>query len=92
MKQFFRNVCSPILKPLESGTEPFHYQASHRTILLVVSGLFSFLATLVVVLMPGTDAGHWIPVVVFGAVAALGFIVGLLGSDQAVAKIWGSRR
>lgn len=92
MKSFLRKVFSPILNGLESGDEEFAYRPSHRKILITVSFLFSFLATVVVLLMPGTDPGHWIPVVIFGGVGFVGFVVGFLGNDRAVAKIWGSRK
>lgn len=92
LKERLRSLFSLILTGLESGEEPFHYEASHRKILIAVSFLFTVLATVVVLLMPGTDSGHWIPVVIFGTIAFVGFVVGFLGNDRAVAKIWGSRK
>lgn len=48
------------------------------------------LAGLVYYLMPGWDSGYWLPIVVFGGAGLLGLLVGAIGSDRAVAKIWGS--
>ncbi|NVK36571.1 MAG: hypothetical protein HWE18_01480 [Gammaproteobacteria bacterium] len=92
MKTQLRNLFSVILNPLEAGNEPYSYKDSHRTILLAIAVLFTFLATLVCVFSAGGETyGYLIPVVVFGGVAAVGFIVGLLGTDRAVAKIWGNK-
>ena len=91
MKQALRQLFSPLLTPLEAGQETYNYKPSHRTILLVVSGLFFGLATIVAVMAQGQSAGYYFPVIVFGSVSAVGLIVGSLGTDRAVAKIWGSR-
>lgn len=91
MKDLFRTLFSPVLRPLESGDEPFSYKPSHRKILIIVSLLFSFLAAVVLSLNHGGDMGYLFPVVVFGVVGVVGLVVGFLGSDRAVAKIWGSR-
>jgi hypothetical protein len=91
MKNLLRKLFSPLLKPLESGTDPYAYKPSHRTILLFMSVMFIGLASLVGVLMPGWDSGYLLPILVFGGAGALGLIVGFLGEDRAVAKIWGSR-
>ena len=92
MKSFFRTLFFPILVLFESGNEPFLYKRSHRTILLFISVMFSGLGSIVFALMPEGDAGYWFPVIIFGGVGIVGFVVGLLGSDRAVAKIWGSRQ
>lgn len=91
MKQFLRKVFSPILNPLESGTDPVAYKPSHRNILLVVSLLFGGLSGLIVVISRGADLGYLFPAVVFGLISLTGLVVALLGNDRAVAKIWGSR-
>ncbi len=92
MKNQLRNLFAPLLNPLEAGNEPYNYKPSHRTILLAIAALFSLLATLVCVFSSGGESyGYLIPVVVFGGVASVGLIVGLLGSDRAVAKIWGNK-
>ncbi len=91
VKSFFRAFFSPILGLFESGDETFLYKRSHRMILLFMSVMFSGLASVVFALMPDGDAGYWFPVVIFGSVGVVGFVVGLLGNERAVAKIWGSR-
>lgn len=92
MKQQLRTLFSPILNTFESGNEPFEYRASHRTILLVIGVLFSGLATLLFWLVLGKDPAYLFPVFVFGAVGFVAFLVGGLGTDRAVAKIWNSRK
>ena len=92
MKASLRKLFSPLLNPLERGDEPYVYKPLSRKILLTVSLLFSVMCAALVYLMPAdADTGYLIPVVVFGLVAAVGFIVGLLGNERAVAKIWGNR-
>ncbi|MCK4709761.1 MAG: hypothetical protein KAU21_14165 [Gammaproteobacteria bacterium] len=91
MKNKLRIICSPILNLFESGTEPFVYQPSHRVILIVMGCLFSALATMVFLFAQGADPGYLIPVLVFGAVGLVSLVVGGLGKDRAVAKIWGSK-
>ena len=90
MKNALRTLFSPLLKIFESGTEPFNYEASHRVILLVMGLLFSGLASAVGYYAQGQDPGYFLPVVIFGAVGLVSFVVGCLGTDRAVAKIWGS--
>ena len=92
MKASLRKLFSPLLNPIERGDEPYVYKPLSRKILLTVSLLFSVMCAALVYLMPAdADKGYLIPVVVFGLVAAVGFIVGLLGNERAVAKIWGNR-
>lgn len=90
MKNVFRKLFSIVLNPLESGTNPYQYKPSHRTILITMGLMFMALAGLVYYLMPGWDSGYWLPIVVFGGAGLLGLLVGAIGSDRAVAKIWGS--
>jgi hypothetical protein len=37
------------------------------------------------------EMGYWFVMIVFGGISLVGLIVGLLGSDKAVAKLLGSR-
>ncbi len=92
MKSLLRKLFSPLLNIFESGDEPYAYKKSHRTILKVVGGLFLFLATAVF----GTgyalaQAGVILPGLVFLALGLTCVIVGTLGTDRAVAKMWGNR-
>lgn len=92
MKATLRSLFSPLLNIFESGTDDYEYKASHRNILLVMGGLFLGLASLVLWSAIGHDIGYFLPVVVFGALGSVSLIVGLLGNDRAVAKIWNSRK
>ncbi len=91
MKQVLRTLFFPILNLFESGTEPFVYKPSHRVILIAMGAIFSGLATLVFFIAQGEDLGYLLPVLVFGGIGLISLLVGLIGSDRAVAKIWGSR-
>ena len=53
--------------------------------------LFSSLASFVLWLALGEDPGYLLPVLVFGLVGLLSLLIGLLGNDRAVARIWGSQ-
>lgn len=54
--------------------------------------LFSMLTLLVVVFAPRDNGlGYLFPVIIFGSVSFVCLTVGALGTDRAVAKIWGSR-
>jgi len=93
MKTQLRKIFSFILKPFESGTEEYEYRPINRKILLFISFMFSGLATLVFYLTPeGSGLDYALPVIVFAVIAILGFIIGLLGNDRAIAKIWGTRK
>jgi len=92
VKNVIRSICSPILNMFESGTEPYTYKPSHRTILIVFGLLFSGLAASVLWFSQGADVGYLIPVVVFGGVGLLSLLIGFVGTDRAVAKIWNSGR
>ena len=91
MKQLLRRLYSPILTPLESGTDPYAYKPSHRTILAVIGFLFSALALGVLFSAPKSDLGFLVPVIVFLGVGVVTLGVSGLGTDRAVAKIWGSK-
>jgi len=90
MKLLLRKLFSPLLSMFESGHEEYIYKKSHRVILIVMGVLFTGLASLVFSLALGEDIGYLIPVIVFGGAGILSLIIGSIGSDRAVAKIWGS--
>lgn len=92
MKDLLRKLFSPILAIFEKGTEDYTYKSLNRKILIIVSALFLSLALIAAYLSRNVgDPGYLIPVIVFAAIAIVGMIVGLLGNDRAVAKIWGNR-
>ena len=93
MKIWLRKLFWFVLRFFESGDEPYEYKPLNRKILIVVGLLFTVLALITVYVSIGKSGyGFLIPVVVFLGVGFVSVIVGLLGSDRAVAKIWGTRR
>lgn len=90
MKNLFRRFFSIILTPFESGKDEYHYKTSHRKVLIAMGVLFTGLGSLVLFLAQGEDPGYLLPVFVFIGVGSLCLIIGFLGNERAVAKIWGS--
>ena len=92
MKQLLRNVFSFVLNRFEKGDEPYHYDKTHRAITIAVGVLFMVIAAISVYLITilQTPAAV-LPVIVFGGVSLISLIVGLLGNDRAIARIWNSR-
>lgn len=91
MKSIFRKLFASVLNYFESGSEAYIYKTSHRYILITIGILFSGLAIAVFFVAQGKDMGYMLPVVIFGLIGLVSFIVGFLGTERAVAKIWGSR-
>jgi len=92
VKNLFKTIFSPILGAFEGGEEPFVYQKSHRIILIMLGTLFLMLSLALLGLsILFSKGGALIPSVVFFAVAVTSLVVGTLGSNRAVAKIWGSK-
>ena len=93
MQDNLRKTFEFILRHFEKGDGPYDYKPLHRTILLVVGTLFGALAVGTIYLSAGSASyGVLIPVLVFGTVSGVCLVVGLLGSDRAVAKIWGQEK
>jgi len=94
MKNALKNVFGFILNPLEKGDEEFQHNKLGRKILLVIGFLFSLLSggiATIVLNLDNTDPTYLFPSVIFGGAAFYCFVVGFLGSDRAVAKVWGTR-
>jgi len=92
MKNSLRTLFAPVLDFFEKGDESYSYKPLNRKILIFMSTIFLFLAGMVGYLTrDNSDLGYLLPVIVFSTMAIIGLVVGLLGSDRAVAKIWGSR-
>ena len=92
MKTLLIRLSWPVLRFFESSKEPKNYKKSHRIVLNVVGCLFMFLSAASA--GAAFSSGEWgalIPVVVFFAVGLVAVIVGALGSNAAVAKIWGNQ-
>lgn len=93
MKDLLRKIFSPILRFFEGGNEDFSHNPSHRKILLAVGALFILLTVVVgYFLQYQADKGFYFPIVLFFVVGCVCLIVGGLGSDKAVARIWGNRK
>jgi hypothetical protein len=92
MKSQLRKLASPLLNLFERGEEPYLYKPINRTILIATSLLFTLLALVVLwVALRQGDMSYLLPAVVFGSVALTGLVVGTLGNERAVAKIWGNK-
>ncbi|WP_157484905.1 hypothetical protein [Gilvimarinus polysaccharolyticus] len=92
MKTTARKIFAPLLRRLESGTEPYNYKPLSRKILLFFGAVFTGLGTLAGSIIPAdADPGYYFPVAIFILVGCYGLIIGLLGSDRAVANIWGNK-
>jgi len=91
VKQLIRTIFSPLLNLFESGDSPYLYKSSHRKILIVMGVLFVGLGSLVFAFAQGQDPAYLFPVLIFGGSGIICVVVGTVGSDRAVAKIWGSR-
>ncbi|ORU90662.1 MAG: hypothetical protein A6F71_06820 [Cycloclasticus sp. symbiont of Poecilosclerida sp. M] len=92
MKNTFRKISQPILSIFESGEEAYSYKESHRKILLVMGGLFLFLSAVSAMsAIVSSQIGGVIPFLVFFLLGFVCEIVGLLGNNRAVAKMWGSK-
>jgi len=91
MRKIFRTIFAPLLKIFESGSDPYIHKSSNRVILIVVGGLFCGLAAFGLWLAMGADPGYLLPVFIFGGAGLVCLLVGVLGTDRAVAKLWGSK-
>ena len=89
MKSALRKLFAFILNPLEQGEGLYAYRPSHRKILLIIGLMFTTLGALAIAaaVFVGQLAGA-LPGVVFIAVGVVCAVVGLLGEDRAVARLW----
>lgn len=97
MKSLLTKLCWPILhffEPNPKSPKPqLDYRKSHRTALIIVGVLFLALSTGVgFAVRYAEDPGFWFPVAVFFALGFVSLVVGSLGSDAAVSRIWNSRQ
>lgn len=92
MKNTFKTIFSPILNIFEKNNDEFIYRSLNRKIVLFISSVFFLLAFALPAYMPQLiEMGYWFVMLVFGALSTVGLIVGILGTDKAVAKLLGSR-
>ena len=93
MKAILTKICWPILKFFETEAAPANVKKSHRVALNAMGVLFLFLSCVSVWATSATgNLGSLIPVIVFAAVGVVAIVVGSLGSDGAVSKIWGAKK
>lgn len=91
MKIQLRKLFWFILQFFEKGSESYTYKPLNRKILLIVGFLFIVLSMITLYLSLGAnDYGYLLPVIVFFSVGFISMIVGFIGSDRAVSKIWGN--
>ena len=92
MKATLTKLCWPILARFEKGDGEYAYKPLNRKILIVLGVLFTALASGIAWVVINTQTwGAFLPILIFGAVGLVCIIVGSLGSDRAVARIWGSK-
>ena len=92
MHQLLKKMFWFILRFFEQGEGPYNYKPLNRTVLLVVGLLFLSLSAITFYTSTHTEGyGYLIPLLAFFAVGFVCVIVATLGSDRAVAKIWGNR-
>ena len=92
MKSGLRKIFSPILSLFEGQAGDYVYKPSHRLILKVVGSLFLFLSIAsLVASISFAQLGALLPVLVFFSVGLVCMVVGFLGTDRAVAKLWNNR-
>jgi len=85
-------VCTMSMFVLFVGAQLAGYRQSHRKILLVVGFLFLVLSGVSLFFSIFAETfSALLPIVLFFVISLVCFVVGLLGSDSAVARIWGTR-
>ncbi len=92
MKDLLRRLFGFLLVPLERGTEDYRYQPMHRSVLVAMGLVFLGLSLGVAWVAFGQQAWSYLAAaLIFGPIGLLGLIVGTLGNDRAVSKIWGNK-
>jgi len=92
MKATLRKIFAPVLNNFESTDNKYAYKPSHRKILIIVGALFLMLSMFgAFISLIAAQPGGLIPSIVFFVVGFVCEVVGLLGTDTAVANIWKSR-
>ena len=93
MKDILTTIFWPILKFFEKNQGLTQYKKSHRVALIIVGGLFMFLSLVsaVAASYSSSGIGSLIPVIVFFCIGLVSIVVGALGSNNAVSKIWGTK-
>ncbi|WP_158967917.1 hypothetical protein [Paraglaciecola sp. L3A3] len=92
MKASLIKLFTPLLQQFDNNEEPANYKESHRTALKVMGVLFWFLScgAIVTGYYAGSMISAFVPVLAFFCVGLVALVIGGLGSNGAVAKIWGT--
>lgn len=92
MKTILRNLFKPLLDIFEQGEGAYVYKPLSRKILIAMGTLFSALGGFSAYWIISTKQyGYFLPVLVFSVVGLTCLIIGTLGNERAVAKIWGNK-
>jgi len=92
MKRLLIKLFWPILSVFESDGVATSYRKSHRVALNFMGSLFIVLSLVSAWITGSTgDLGSLLPVIVFSLVGIVALVVGTLGSNAAVCKIWGNK-
>lgn len=92
MKKYLRKVFQPLLNIFETNNAEYRYKPSHRKILLLVAGLFIVLSIVsATASIVSSQIAGLIPCFIFFMLGLVCAVIGLLGDDLAVAKIWGHK-
>lgn len=90
-RDFFIKLFWPILSFFEKGGSAEGYRPSHRKILFAVGFLFFVLGCVSTFFaLVSASFGAIFPVIVFFVISLVCAVVAALGSDSAVARIWGN--
>lgn len=93
MKNILRKIFWPILRFFETDEVAPNYKKSHRIALNIMGSLFIFLSLVSGKATAYTgDLGSLLPTIVFLSVGLVALVVGALGSNGAVCKIWGNKK
>ena len=92
MRNLMRRLFAPLLDRLEAGEGEYAYRESHRKILMGIGVLFLAVSAVSVFasVVASQPAGVF-PAVVFLVLGLACEAVAFLGSDRAVARLWGGR-
>ena len=92
MKDKLIKLFWPLLANFEKGEGEYVYKPLNRKILIALGVLFLALTSGIAWVVVSTQNwGALLPVIIFGVVGFVCIVVGSLGSDKAVAKIWGTK-
>lgn len=92
MRNILTRIFWPILRFFETDEDPANYKKSHRVALNVVGALFIFLSIVsAAAAYTIGGVGSLIPVIAFFCAGIVLVVVGSLGSNGAVSKIWGTK-